>query len=577
MLISNSVALPAGLHADAPNHPGPLASQILSGASRTQQPSVAQGQSGAASQANPEARQSDAPRVHPQNPLAGWSSRSAPRREARKTNQPADAAANGSQLAATNQSAEPAQFLEILGDILPKGSLPQDQTASGHVLSQFSGTTPNPSYPVATSTVPKPFGPVTSEANTAAAQTVATNTSLAGGSQPVNDGASNATSSAQAPGPCDALLDSALKGSEAAAGAQKNAGEPVEVAFAARIAARPDLQVIAPNEAQAAIAASRFARLDGTKTQSHAEPAAGDQTASAAPALGEEPVAVAASGFEGAASDGSSGEPQSDAEPNTRAGASSTSVPPTGVGQSLLPAQTLTPDALAAAQPQAGATAVPPPAAGRAPSAQATWGPMGPRTAGTGPQGSNSVGGSPNASFGFAMAAPASAGVAGGRSATNAKPAQDDRAPQFSEAQNEPAESAGEVVRAISLNLSSKDQSVQVRLSERAGELHVTVRTPDAGLTHGLREGLSDLVGRLEHGGYRAEAWQPGGSASNDRGQDSPSRRGSSQQQNSGGKGSGQQDNSQDSESDAQTPKWMGELETSLQRSNSVWPPSATR
>src|SRR5207249_2551082 len=92
-------------------------------------------------------------------------------------------------------------------------------------------------------------------------------------------------------------------------------------------------------------------------------------------------------------------------------------------------------------------------------------------------------------------AAPSTAAPGAGNS-SSAKAAADDRVPQFLEPQNEPSQRAGDSVRDISLKLTNKDQSsVQVRLSERAGELHVSVRTPDAGLTRGLREGLSDLVG----------------------------------------------------------------------------------
>jgi hypothetical protein len=119
-------------------------------------------------------------------------------------------------------------------------------------------------------------------------------------------------------------------------------------------------------------------------------------------------------------------------------------------------------------------------------------------------------------------------------------------------------------------------------LSERAGELHVSVRTPDAGLTRGLREGLSDLVGRLEENGYRAETWRPADSASTaqDQGRENPSQQHSSQQQNAGGSGtdSRQQQNPRDQQQPgAQTPQWVGELESSFQRSNSSWQASSTR
>jgi hypothetical protein len=163
-------------------------------------------------------------------------------------------------------------------------------------------------------------------------------------------------------------------------------------------------------------------------------------------------------------------------------------------------------------------------------------------------------------------AAPASIEAPSGRGSTNPKAVPQEHIAPYVETRNEPVERATEAVRDISLNLSNKDQNVQVRLSERGGELHVTVRTPDSTLTHGMREGLSDLVGRLERGGYRAETWQPTGGDSRDRGHDSPSRRGSSQQQNAGGKDSGRQQNSQDSESESQRPKWIGELESSFQK-----------
>jgi hypothetical protein len=136
----------------------------------------------------------------------------------------------------------------------------------------------------------------------------------------------------------------------------------------------------------------------------------------------------------------------------------------------------------------------------------------------------------------------------------------------------------GESVKDISLRLTDKDQgSVQVRLSERAGELRVSVRTPDAGLTRGLRDGLSDLVGRLEHSGYKAETWQPANSSSTaqDQGRQPSQDNSSRQQQGGSGNESGQQQNARDHQQpDAQTPQWVGELESSLKRSDNKWQPA---
>lgn len=70
---------------------------------------------------------------------------------------------------------------------------------------------------------------------------------------------------------------------------------------------------------------------------------------------------------------------------------------------------------------------------------------------------------------------------------------------------------SSEPVRDISLRISDAGQErVEVRLANRAGEMKVAVRTPDAELAGSLRAGLSDLVQRLEHSGFHAEAWTPG-------------------------------------------------------------------
>src|SRR5207249_4483594 len=120
--------------------------------------------------------------------------------------------------------------------------------------------------------------------------------------------------------------------------------------------------------------------------------------------------------------------------------------------------------------------------------------------------GARAVAESVNSQSGMTGIAASSAGTSEARSASAGKTAADSRLPQFLEPAQETPVRNGESVKDISLRLTDKDQgSVQVRLSERAGELRVSVRTPDAGLTRGLRDGLSDLVGRLEHSGYKAE------------------------------------------------------------------------
>ena len=77
-----------------------------------------------------------------------------------------------------------------------------------------------------------------------------------------------------------------------------------------------------------------------------------------------------------------------------------------------------------------------------------------------------------------------------------------------------PPKPAAVPLKDISLQVAQPgDQKVEVRVVQQSGELRVAVRTGDSDLAHGLQQGLSDLVGRLQETGYRAEAWRPGGSA----------------------------------------------------------------
>ncbi len=68
------------------------------------------------------------------------------------------------------------------------------------------------------------------------------------------------------------------------------------------------------------------------------------------------------------------------------------------------------------------------------------------------------------------------------------------------------AEARTAAVKDIRFEVHGPDQRVEVRLSERAGEVRVAVRTPDAGLAADLRENLPALSSRLEQAGFRTEA-----------------------------------------------------------------------
>jgi hypothetical protein len=64
------------------------------------------------------------------------------------------------------------------------------------------------------------------------------------------------------------------------------------------------------------------------------------------------------------------------------------------------------------------------------------------------------------------------------------------------------------------------EQRVEVRISERGGDVFVAVRTPDSRLAADLRQNLPALASRLEQSGYHATAGQPGASGARERSAD---------------------------------------------------------
>jgi hypothetical protein len=58
---------------------------------------------------------------------------------------------------------------------------------------------------------------------------------------------------------------------------------------------------------------------------------------------------------------------------------------------------------------------------------------------------------------------------------------------------------------------------IKVRLSERAGDVHISLHGTDPSLAGRVREGVGDLVGSLSKAGYDAEAWTPGQGRQNQR------------------------------------------------------------
>jgi hypothetical protein len=62
----------------------------------------------------------------------------------------------------------------------------------------------------------------------------------------------------------------------------------------------------------------------------------------------------------------------------------------------------------------------------------------------------------------------------------------------------------------ISVRLSVDNKpSVDVRITDRAGEVHVAVRSADPEMAAQVRSGLSELTERLERRGFDAEIWRP--------------------------------------------------------------------
>ncbi len=129
-----------------------------------------------------------------------------------------------------------------------------------------------------------------------------------------------------------------------------------------------------------------------------------------------------------------------------------------------------------------------------------------------------------------------------------------------------PAPSSGNHDITIRIPDATADQGTAVRFVERAGEVHVSVRTSDTDLAQTLRGGLNDLVTRLEDGGIRTQVWQPGADASTSQNNSQhpfADADGSSGRQYSSGS------NSEQEPQQHNHPRWVEELESSIGTQNS--------
>jgi hypothetical protein len=101
---------------------------------------------------------------------------------------------------------------------------------------------------------------------------------------------------------------------------------------------------------------------------------------------------------------------------------------------------------------------------------------------------------------------------------------------------------------------------------QQSGELRVAVRTGDSDLAHGLQQGLSDLVGRLQENGFRAEAWRPASAMSASSVVESRTSSGASQNGDAPSYSGGSQQREgerRQGQSQSQRPAWVEELENS--------------
>ena len=112
----------------------------------------------------------------------------------------------------------------------------------------------------------------------------------------------------------------------------------------------------------------------------------------------------------------------------------------------------------------------------------------------------------------------------------------------------------------VSLRLADGENNVDIRMTERAGEIRVTVHTPEGNLANSMRNELPDLVGKLRQTGYHAEAWRPSSPAQTD-GERRSGGDNSSQQQWTGARRDGRQQQQQQQQN---KPRWVGEWNMSL-------------
>jgi hypothetical protein len=123
------------------------------------------------------------------------------------------------------------------------------------------------------------------------------------------------------------------------------------------------------------------------------------------------------------------------------------------------------------------------------------------------------------------------------------------------------------------------DARVELKVTEHAGAVRVSVRTADADLAGSLRENLGDLVHKLEQSGFRADTWHPSQSSSLEGNQQTRRAGGESLgEDHSGRRQQHSGDGNAQKQKDPKRAGWIDEFETSLgpdsERKAPTWLPA---
>lgn len=124
----------------------------------------------------------------------------------------------------------------------------------------------------------------------------------------------------------------------------------------------------------------------------------------------------------------------------------------------------------------------------------------------------------------------------------------------------------------ISVRVPMSDATVDLKVTENAGKVQVSVRSADPELTRSIQSGIGDLVGHLEKKGYETETWVPperSSAAPTAAETSSANTESGNSQQRWGGGTQQQNDGRQQGQDQGQRPKWLDELEFGFSTENS--------